>query len=406
MIRNGVLRGIDETPRIDAAFVLAATSVGPAASGWARLRTMAFVQRVFGRSAGGELAPVLVAARAALRFPALMLSAERMGIDDVRVYIALARAADRLERINQPLVLRSALSQFQGAVALVERARLAGTMTPEVAGSVLVALAAMPITRRGGYDGAIGGWLTAELLPALAVEATPSFDADAMDQQLLAALAGDPDLKLPVVEWEGLAYRFDRRSAQLERLVQARRRLGGNRLDAVLALWAATETLAGGAAADPSSMIDGLERSIGGLQTPSVGIHVPNFRNTTVDQQVGPVVERLRESAARGRPRRLADTASRLLPVVDVLLADLLRTLPYVVQLANSDDVGPLGDDIAARHEFGVRIREPDDRARAPWHVPTARGGPPRPVSARSATSGPRRRMMIRSRPPGTSTAR
>ena len=373
-----VLRGIDEAPRIDAAFVLAATSVGSAASGRARLRTMAFVQRVFGRAAGGDLAPVLVAARAALRYPMLMLSAERMGIGDARVYVALARAAERLERINQPLVLRNALAQFQGAVALIERARLEGTLAPKVAGSALEALAAVPTTRSGGYHGALGGWLTAELLPALSVEATPSFDSDAMDRQLLAALAGDPDLKPPVVEWEGLTYRFDRRSAQLERLAQARRRLGGNRLDGVLALWAAAETLARGAAADPSAVIAGLQQSIGALQTPAVGIYVPDYRNTTVDQQVRPVVERLRESAGRG-PARLADDARRLLPVVDVLLADLLRTLPYVVQLANSDDVGPLGDDIAARHEFGVRIREPADRARAPWRVPRGAAAPPAP---------------------------
>ena len=371
------MRGIAETPRIDGAFILAATSVGPAALGWARLRAMAFVQRVFRGGAGGDLAPVLVAARAVLRFPALMLSVERMGIGDACVYVALARAADRLERINQPLVLRSALSQFQGAVALVERARLAGTMTPEVAGSVLVALAAVPITRRGGYDGAIGDWLTAELLPALAVEAVPSFDSDAMDQQLLAALAGDPDRKPPVVEWEGLAYRFDRRSAQFERFMQTRRRLGGNRLDAVLALWAASEALASGDAADPSALITALERSIGDVQTPTIGIHVPNFRNATYEQQVRPVVGRLRDSAARGRLRRLPDAASRLRSVVDVLLADLLRTLPYVMQLANSYDVGLLGDDIAARHEFGVRIREPADRTRAPWRLPRGAAPPP-----------------------------
>ena len=374
-----VLRGIDKTPRIDAAFVLAATSVGPAASGWARLRTMAFVQRVFGRAADGDLAAVLVAARAAQRYPMLMLSAERMGISDARVYVALARAAERLERINQPLVLRNALAQFQGALALVERVRLEGALSPAVAGRALEALAAVPITRREGYRGAIGGWLATELLPALGVEATPSFDSDAMDQQLLAALAGDPDLKPPVVEWEGLTYRFDRRSAQLERLVRTRRRLGGNRLDAVLALWATAAALASGGAADPSAAIAGLQRSLGALQTPPVGIHVPNFRNTTVDQQVRPVVERMQESAGRGRPPRLAEAASRLLPVVDVLLADVLRTLPYVLQLANSDDAGPLGDDIAARHEFGVRIREPADRARAPWRVPRGAATPPPP---------------------------
>ena len=373
------LRGLDDTPLIDAAYVLAATCDGPPRTGRARLRSLAFVQRVFRAYDRRNLPAVLVAARAAVRYPMLMLSVERMGIGDARVYASLARVADRLERINQPLQLRNALSQFQGGVALVERAALAGAMTPEVAGNALLALAELPVTRGGRFDGAVGGWLVDHLLPGLGVRVAPALDSDVMEQQLLAALAGAADAEPPVVEWEGLTYRFDRRAAQFERLIQARDRFGSNHLDAVIALAVTVTALESGAVSDPAPLIEELERSLASVRTPRVGIHVPNTRSVSYEDRVRPIVEDLQEIARRGRLRRLPDVARRLGPVLDVLLADLLRTLPYVVHVSNSYGVRLMGDDIAARHEFGVRIGDAAERARAPWSMPRGGSAPPAP---------------------------
>ncbi len=373
------LRGLDDTPLIDAAYVLAATCNEPPPTGRTRLRVLAFVQRVFRDHDGRDLPAVLVAARAVTRYPMLMLSVERMGIADARVYAALARLADRLERIRQPLQLRNALSQFQGAVAIVERAALAGAMTPDVAGNALLAFAGLPLTRNGQFNGAVGGWLVDYLLPGLGVRIAPAFDSDAMDQQLLAALAGAAGVERPVVEWEGLTYRFDRRAAQFERFIQTRDRLGGNRLDAVLALSETAAGLASGSDADPGRLVEQMERSLRSIQTPRVGIHVPNTRSVSYEDTVRPIVEDLQENVRRGRLRRLADAARRLLSVVDVLLADLLRTLPYVVHVSNSYGVRLMGDDIAARHEFGVRIGSAGERARAPWSMPRGGSAPPVP---------------------------
>ena len=373
------LRGIDDTPLIDAAYVLAATCNEPPPTGRTRLRVLAFVQRVFRDHDGRDLPEVLVAARAVVRYPMLMLSVERMGIADAGVYASLARAAARLERIRQPLQLRNALSQFQGAVAIVERAALAGAMTPDVAGDALLALAGLPVTRNGQFNGAVGGWFVEHLLPGLGVRIAPAFDSDAMDQQLLAALAGAADVERPVVEWEGLTYRFDRRTAQFERFIQTRDRLGGNRLDAIVALAATAAALANGSASDPAPLVEQLERSWTSIRTPRVGIHVPNTRSVSYEDTVRPIVEDLQENLRRGRLRRLPDVARRLGPVLDVLLADLLRTLPYVVHVSNSYGVRLMGDDIAARHEFGVRIGDAAERARAPWSMPRGGSAPPAP---------------------------
>ena len=63
------LRRIDDTPLIDAAYVLAATCNEPPPTGRTRLRALAFVQRVFRDHDGRDLPGVLVAARAVTRYP-------------------------------------------------------------------------------------------------------------------------------------------------------------------------------------------------------------------------------------------------------------------------------------------------------------------------------------------------
>ena len=372
---------IDPLPLADAAFVLASTCSVPPAVGRTRLRALAFVQRRFGDAGAADLPAALAAARAVMRYPMLMLSVERMAVEDPRVYVALARAARRFDGIAQPLRLRDALSQFQGAIALVERARLAGAMTPDAAGAALLALASVPMTGDGGFDGGVAGWLADHLLPRLGVPAAPSFRSGSTDLRLLAALAGAPEGESPVIEWEGLTYRFDPHLARFERFRRTRDQLGGNRVDAVLALRAlATELTTGvGAAVDLLPLVERLEASVAGIRDPRVGLYVPDMRNLPYAEIVRPLVDDLREMAGRGRLRGLPRVAGRLRYIVDVLAADLLRTLPYVVHLANTQGTAALESDIAARHEFGVRIDDREDRARAPWTVPRGRTAPPPP---------------------------
>ena len=372
---------IDPLPAADAAFVLATTCDVPPAVGRTRLRAFAFVQRRFGDGAAADLPVALAAARAVMRYPMLMLSVERMGVEDPRVYVALARAARRFDGIAQPLRLRDALSQFQGAIALVERARLARAMTLDAAGAALLALAAEPMTADGGFDGGVAGWLAGHLLPRLGVPAAPSFQSGATDLRLLAALAGAPEGESPVIDWEGLTYRFDPHLAQFERYRRTRDQLGGNRVDAVLALWAlATELTAGvGSAGDLPPFVDRLEASVAGIRDPQVGLYVPDMRSLPYAEFARPLVDDLREMAGRGSLSELPRVAGQLRYVVDVLAADLLRTLPYVMHLANADGTAAMGSDIAARHEFGVRIDDREDRVRAPWTLPRARTAPPPP---------------------------
>lgn len=120
------------------------------------------------------------------------------------------------------------------------------------------------------------------------------------------------------MEWEGLTFHFDRRAAQFERLIQTRTRLGGNRLDAVLALSSVATALASGAGTDHGPLVEQLERSVTSIRAPQVGLYVPNTRSVAYEDRIRPIVEDLPEIVRRGRLRRLPDVAARLRAVVDV----------------------------------------------------------------------------------------
>ena len=375
-------------PRFDAAFLLTAGLAGPPGAGRARLQAIAFAQRVFGERAGADPAAVFTAARAFARYPMLMLSVERMGVVDPRVYAALARVARRIDPVTDPLERPRALSLFQGALALVESARLAGTLSPDAAGRALLALAEARPVRAGGFDGGVAAWLTGRLLPELGVPVLPSLDSTAMDDGLLAALAGArPGGAQPRIEWEGLQYSFDRGAATLERLRRARAQLRGNRLDTVLAVTRVADRLAQGAAAAGAltGAADTLEASTAVVRNPHIGLPGVNARISSYASEVEGIVRDLREMAGRRRPDGLSRTAREVRYVADVLLADLLRTLAYVVHLADAYDTDLLGSDVAARHEFGVHIEDAAVRARAPWLPPW--GGPAAPYPFHGAVA-------------------
>ena len=381
---------LEPLPRIDAAFLLTAGLSGPPGRGRTRLQAIAFAQRVFGGRADADPAAVFTAARAFARYPMLMLSVERMGVADPRVYAALARAARRIDRVTDPLERPRVLSLFQGALALVESARLAGTLSPDAAERALLALAEARPVRAGSFDGGVAEWLVARLLPELGVPVMPSLDSTAMDEGLLAALAGArPGGARPSIEWEGLQYSFDRGAATLERIRRARAQLRGNRLDTVLVVTRMANELArgDGEIAALTAVADTLEASTAVVRNPHIGLPGVNALISSYATEVDGIVRDLRERAGRRRPGGLSRTARQLRYVADVLLADLLRTLAYVVHLADAYDTDLLGSDVAARHEFGVHVEDAAVRSRAPWLPPW--GGPAAPYPFHGAVAAP-----------------
>ena len=189
------------------------------------------------------------------------------------------------------------------------------------------------------------------------------------------------------IEWEGLRYSFDRGAAAFERLRRVRTRLGSNRLDTVLVLAQLAEELAEGAGDGPAlaRAIETLEASTAVVRNPYVGLPGVNARVGSYASEIESIVRELREAAERRRPDRIERPARDLRYVVDVLLADLLRTLAYVVHLANAYETDLLGSDVAARHDFGVHLKDEPLRARAAWLPPWGGPAPPHPFHVAAA---------------------
>src|SRR5439155_1602078 len=95
-----------------------------------RLTAFLFAQRAYaGNAAGSEQARLVEVVRAVMHYPALILTLERSGVGDLEVYEQAARRTASIERLRGD-DRRMAFTLFQGAVALIRRARWAGTRVP------------------------------------------------------------------------------------------------------------------------------------------------------------------------------------------------------------------------------------------------------------------------------------
>jgi hypothetical protein len=169
------------------------------------------------------------------RFRALLLTLDRMGVYTASVWARLVDAARRLDAGGgSERLLRLGLAQ--GALALVERATLAGALSPAGAALVLRAFADAVDTDTA-IATAIRGWLLESFVPALPPLLRPDrfTGATAYESRILQALAGPPADARPVLTWEGLDYVIDHTAAEHERITRIRAALPSPGLDAALA---------------------------------------------------------------------------------------------------------------------------------------------------------------------------
>ena len=78
------------------------------------IERFSFGQRVFGTATTTELEDMLVALRGFGRYPALMLTLERIGIRSPRVYGLMVRHARQIEGVDDPRLAVPLLTQFRG----------------------------------------------------------------------------------------------------------------------------------------------------------------------------------------------------------------------------------------------------------------------------------------------------
>ncbi|MEW6322441.1 MAG: hypothetical protein AB1635_15300 [Acidobacteriota bacterium] len=198
-----------------------------------RFEMLCLAQRVFGRATEEEWPDVLVALSGYPRFKALLLTLERMGVGAPGVWAAAVTAARHVDGRGDRA---RAIASFQAVVAIIERARLAGTLDAAAAARLVLDLA-RAVEGPRDVPRTVAAFIVETLVPALPPLARPDrwTARTAYESTLLQAMAGPLDAAAPALEWEGLPYRVDVAGGELERIHAVRARLPSPGLDAAIA---------------------------------------------------------------------------------------------------------------------------------------------------------------------------
>jgi len=201
-----------------------------------RFETVKFAQAVFGSVSDADTTDVLITLANFRRYHALVVTLDRLDIRAPRTYARAIEAARRIEdRPGRERKLN--LIAFQGALAIIERARVSRALTAAAAEQLVLSLADA-VDHDAPLTPAVARWLTTSLSDALPRLVKPDrwTGSTAYESKFLQAMAGpgvEPDL--PAVEWEGLTYRLDIGAAEHQRILEIREQLESPGLDAAIA---------------------------------------------------------------------------------------------------------------------------------------------------------------------------
>jgi hypothetical protein len=310
-----------------------------------------------------------------------MLTLERIGLDRPALYRAAAEHARRLSALDEDK-RAPGITAFQGALALVERARWSRAIDRTLAGDLVAKLVALDVSERDLYRGELIRWVETALLPAFeaAVGTGPEANPDLVVLSAIAGINpaasadGNPD-SAAIVEWEGNRYRLDVAHPELMRLQRVRARQGGNTLEDVLAFCQAAADV------EKSSEV----RSTQGLASlRSRAEHLTEVRfpgGTRANPKA--LAERAADLLGRrsfsARSGRQLGAAAR--DAGELLLADIFRSLVYAAALGDPEGPALLGSSVASRHEpagaasahgqavAGWQLPQEDTPPGGTWHV-------------------------------------
>jgi hypothetical protein len=378
-------RAAAEGPRVDFAWLCEQIFTGGQAVVRGPYQQVLFASRRIDRITRENVVDAVIATRGVVKYSALSATLERARITSIAAFAAAARRAAAIGGIDDQQHAAVTLAQFQGAVALVSRARGRGSIDDRQAAELVSALSAIETDIRGDYAGQIVEWLIGAVAMAHPPRAGPQItngNGDAspssLDADVLALVAGTHGPRTDPVEWEGTRYRVDPGSGEASRL---HRLLGDSpplSLSAAAALVAGAQiletpgltrsTLAGQAAA--------IDAALQAASCNSVG----RWHAEDLIARCRELVGVLTRAAKSGDTKNASRLTPRLRSLADGFLARGLLELTYAVALGQPDSATILAADAASRHEFGFDLpgfgrlgawRRPGagaDRVRD-WHV-------------------------------------
>jgi hypothetical protein len=328
-----------------------------------------FGQRLFAAVPRSSLPQVLVAIRGFVRYTTLGLTLERLHVTDPSVYAAAFQRAEQITRIGDPARSAFALSLYQGALVLVERARLARVLDIPATARLIASLSRLPLSADGVSVGGSARWIENEYLPAIGADATRE-----IEPQVLAAFAGRrPGSALPdrTAEYEGTLYRVDPPASVLDVLKAVRERQGGASLDAVMSLAReARDLVRVQNLAQLPSRIDRLKSAASAVlqaqPAPSSGWSRHADLADALRETVG-VLGSIRRTQDLRKVESAAETMQRS---AEWELGRVLASLAYAASIGDPESTALVAGDPSALHEWHVATSEENVRARGAWAVP------------------------------------
>ncbi len=306
------------------------------------LDQFAFGHRVFASAKDAATPDLIIAIGSFRRVPMLMLTLERMGLRRPSVYVALARHAQRLTRLD-PIQEDRALAQFQGAVAVLARMVRVQAIDSNGAEQLLETLALASVDAQRGYLGGITSWLLRHVRPM--ISAAPD---TTLEEAIVQALAGRSLPPAPPLSWEGQTYVFDLHASEATRIRRFRQRRSVSSLDATVRVQELATRLAAGAIGFDAT----------GDTLAEVRATLARLPNTTrIIEQLTPPLPRTQ------------DVARVLFEAADALTADTLLSFAYAIEWSDPPGLARLDRDLSRRHDFGLTAVG-DARARTAWALP------------------------------------
>ena len=356
-----------------------------------RMLVYEFAERLTDRLPGASVADLAWLVRGYRRYPALLLTLERLGIADVAVFKRMVSHAGRVTSVaDDTAALEIGLALYQAPLMLVVRARQARALDDQAAQTLVASLSDIE-PARDGYGRAIARWFDTALLPALGHD--PLLEGASPEATVLDAVAG---LRAPAaasapgtLTWESLPYRVDVAAPELARLTEVRGLQRGNSLDTALALCRLGATLAEADTLDSARIATASFNQLRNVIAPIE----PSERTTaSPPADLGSLSEEVSRDLARVRTRgdlkRLSAITARLVRPEDAVLADVLTSLLYAMWLGDPQGQAFLAGNVARRHDYGVRLMTGADREQTPWLLPMETSGDGQPWHLRGALLG------------------
>jgi len=318
----------------DAAWLVERIGLAPPVTACERFERLLFAQRLQAALPNLDTVQWLTGTHAFAEAPALVLALEQLGPPDPQLWAdAAEQVAQSSKGTNQERVATS-LAQFQGALAIVARARWARALPQEES----LALTRSLVAAIASGDG-VAFWLDRELLPALGAEAGQAETAVARAVSGLSSRRGsDP----PIVRWEGLFYRADPATALFRRFEEGRRRQGGPSLDDAL-LYAREVTSFCKGGGGTTGLRAAAERVAASRSSALSGPSDPRSA--------------ARVALEKGNTKPALETA-------EALLGQVLTSIAYAAHSGTPEAAA-----LANRHDFGLTIPDALLRKRTAWSL-------------------------------------